>query len=379
VKRALVLCSCALGLAAAGTLSAVVVAEGGTFSATDTTSTSVTASSTTASSTTAPSTTAPSTTVSSTAASTTVATTTAVLPGRTVPADVRVGGVDVGGLTPAAAVAAVQASFAAPLPVVVGSSRLVLDPTQVATAYAALAVARARASEGPAAVTLTVNVSGSAVRSWVGRLAARFDRSSSDAALAFVHGVPRITPEQPGRRLAAAALTQALIASLQANSRRPVQARVVAVAPGVTAAKAFRAVIVINRSLNRLQLYTAPAGSGAKARPARLVRAFPVATGQAIYPTPKGTFHIVVKWKNPTWYPPTQDAWARGLKPVPPGPGNPLGTRWMGLSAPGVGIHGTDEPGSIGYSESHGCIRMQVPDAEWLFDHVDVGSTVFII
>jgi lipoprotein-anchoring transpeptidase ErfK/SrfK len=87
----------------------------------------------------------------------------------------------------------------------------------------------------------------------------------------------------------------------------------------------------------------------------------------------------VVKWKNPWWYPPTQDSWAKGLKPVPPGPGNPLGTRWMGLSAPGVGIHGTDEPSSIGYSASHGCIRMQVPDAEWLFDHVDVGTTVYVV
>jgi L,D-transpeptidase ErfK/SrfK len=86
-----------------------------------------------------------------------------------------------------------------------------------------------------------------------------------------------------------------------------------------------------------------------------------------------------VKWVNPTWYPPTQDAWARGLKPVPPGPNNPLGTRWMGLSAPGVGIHGTDEPASIGYSASHGCIRMQVPDAEWLFAHVEIGTTVFIV
>jgi lipoprotein-anchoring transpeptidase ErfK/SrfK len=84
-------------------------------------------------------------------------------------------------------------------------------------------------------------------------------------------------------------------------------------------------------------------------------------------------------WKNPWWYPPVQDAWAKGLKPVPPGPSNPLGTRWMGLNAPGVGIHGTDEPTSIGYSASHGCIRMQVPDAEWLFDHVDVGTTVYIV
>ena len=87
----------------------------------------------------------------------------------------------------------------------------------------------------------------------------------------------------------------------------------------------------------------------------------------------------MVKWVNPTWYPPTQDAWAKGLKPVPPGPNNPLGTRWMGLSAPGVGIHGTDEPASIGYSASHGCIRMQVPDAEWLFERVRVGTIVFIV
>ena len=109
------------------------------------------------------------------------------------------------------------------------------------------------------------------------------------------------------------------------------------------------------------------------------MRQFHVATGQAIYPTPLGRFQIIVKWKNPTWYPPTQDAWAKGLKPVPPGPDNPLGTRWMGISSPGVGIHGTDEPASIGYSESHGCIRMLVPDAEWLFDHVTVGTPVFIV
>ena len=66
---------------------------------------------------------------------------------------------------------------------------------------------------------------------------------------------------------------------------------------------------------------------------------------------------------------------ARAARPAPirSGPGG-----W-GLSAPGVGIHGTDEPASIGYSASHGCIRMEVPDAEWLFDHVDVGTTVDII
>jgi L,D-transpeptidase ErfK/SrfK len=125
---------------------------------------------------------------------------------------------------------------------------------------------------------------------------------------------------------------------------------------------------VINRSDNVLRLF-----KGTKPW-----RTFRVATGQYAYPTPSGRFDIVVKWKNPWWYPPASP-WAAGASPVPPGPGNPLGTRWMGLSSPGVGIHGTPKPESIGYSESHGCIRMLIPQAEWLFEHVDVGTTVFIV
>jgi lipoprotein-anchoring transpeptidase ErfK/SrfK len=126
---------------------------------------------------------------------------------------------------------------------------------------------------------------------------------------------------------------------------------------------------VINRALNRLYLY---AGE-------KLQRTFGVATGQSSYPTPRGEWHIVVKYRNPWWYPPLNDTWARGLKPVPPGPSNPLGTRWMGLDSPGVGIHGTNNPASIGYSASHGCVRMQVRDSEWLFEHVDIGTTVFVL
>src|SRR5205814_9700048 len=77
--------------------------------------------------------------------------------------------------------------------------------------------------------------------------------------------------------------------------------------------------------------------------------------------------------RNPWWRPP-DSAWAQGLKPIPPGPGNPLGTRWMGLDAAGVGVHGTPDDASIGYSPSHGCIRMHIPDVEWLFNHVPVGA-----
>ena len=51
----------------------------------------------------------------------------------------------------------------------------------------------------------------------------------------------------------------------------------------------------------------------------------------------------------------------------------------MGISAPGLGIHGTPDPASIGYSASHGCIRMRVPEAEWVFSRVRVGTPVFIV
>ena len=60
-------------------------------------------------------------------------------------------------------------------------------------------------------------------------------------------------------------------------------------------------------------------------------------------------------------------------------PATRSGTRWMGLSAPYVGIHGTPDAASIGYSASHGCIRMLIPQVEWLFTQVDVGTPVFIV
>jgi len=111
---------------------------------------------------------------------------------------------------------------------------------------------------------------------------------------------------------------------------------------------------------------------------AKFVRWFGVATGQSAYPTPVGDFEIVNMQRNPWWYPPPSP-WAKDSEPVPPGPGNPLGTRWMGLSTPYVGIHGTPDSASIGYSASHGCIRMRIPDAEWLFQHVEIGTPVFIV
>jgi lipoprotein-anchoring transpeptidase ErfK/SrfK len=130
----------------------------------------------------------------------------------------------------------------------------------------------------------------------------------------------------------------------------------------------FGAVIVIWRGSRRLYLYDGMA----------YWRKFKIAVGMPAYPTPLGRFAIATKERNPTWNPPDSD-WARGLGPVPPGPGNPLGTRWMGLSAPGYGIHGTPYPETVGTAASHGCIRMYIRESEWLFERVRIGTTVFII
>jgi len=332
-----------LGLAVAGALSGTVIADVTTSTSTSTTTTVAT--------------------------TTTVPTTTAVPPpSNTVPTGVRVAGVRVGTLVPADAVAAVQAAFARPLPVVVDKRTLALDPTKVATAYPATAVAKARIAAPGTNIPLVVSVHGPQLRAWIRAVEKRFDRTSSDATLTFKNAKPVIRRERVGRSLDTKLVLARVLKALRSNTRLPVRVHTRTVVPQVDS-KSFADVIVINREINRLYLF-----DGTK-----LFRTFSVATGQAIYPTPRGRWHIVVKWKNPWWYPPVQDAWAKGLKPVPPGPSNPLGTRWMGLNAPGVGIHGTDEPTSIGYSASHGCIRMQVPDAEWLFDHVDVGTTVYIV
>jgi lipoprotein-anchoring transpeptidase ErfK/SrfK len=98
---------------------------------------------------------------------------------------------------------------------------------------------------------------------------------------------------------------------------------------------------------------------------------YPVAVGKDSTPSPAGTFTIVERVENPTYY--------HDGRIVPPGPGNPVGDRWMGLSKAGYGIHGTNAPKSIGKAASHGCIRMARPDLEKLFAEVRTGDTVEIV
>lgn len=105
--------------------------------------------------------------------------------------------------------------------------------------------------------------------------------------------------------------------------------------------------IVIKTAQRKLYLY----------RDGALYKTYTVAVGKPSTPTPKGSFKIANKALNP---------------------GGPFGTRWMGLSKPHIGIHGTNNPSSIGKAVSKGCIRMHNKDAEELYRLVLVGTSVKI-
>jgi lipoprotein-anchoring transpeptidase ErfK/SrfK len=291
-------------------------------------------------------------------------------PTRSIPLRVSISGVAVGGLSSEPARAKVESAFQRSIRVTFQHRNIWIRPDQLGAGLSIeAAVTSALAATPGSRIALPVRYSHKRVAGVVGRLARRFDRAAVDSTvIGATENGPEFSPAKAGlavdRRTMASALTQVL----RDGTRAPLTLLTHPVAPRLTPGT-FGYVIVITRGANTLRLYRGRA----------LVRTFRVATGQAIYPTPAGIWRIVDKQRNPWWYPPTYDEWAKGLKPVPPGPSNPLGTRWMGLNAPGVGIHGTDAPTSIGYSASHGCVRMQVPEAEWLFERVTVGTPVVIL
>jgi len=344
----------ALALACGGALTGVVLAGNGPppgGSSTDT-STSTT-----------PTEPAPTTT-----STTPVPTTPSPQPPVRLPVGVTIAGVHVGGLSPGAAYAVVRAAFNAPLRFVLPGAQLTVSPAALgAVAYVLPAVRRAEHASPGASIPLPVAVHGDPARAYIRSLAKRYKTAAVDANVFLRSLRPHITKGTVGHVLDAPAALRAIVHALEVNSRTPLAlpARTI---PQKVNAEHFGPVIVIRRGSNRLFLY----------RGVKFWRVFHVATGQSVYPTPLGHFAIAVMWRNPWWYPPNSP-WAAGSKPIPPGPGNPLGTRWMGLTAPGVGIHGTPDPASIGYSASHGCIRMYIPQAEWLFDHVAIGTPVFIV
>lgn len=114
-------------------------------------------------------------------------------------------------------------------------------------------------------------------------------------------------------------------------------------------------------------------------------RAYPITVGQRTWPTPVGAFTILTKETDPVWDVPVsiQREMEQQGKPVitrmEPSPSNPLGRHWIGLSLPGLGIHGTNVPSSIYAFASHGCIRMHPDDVADLFQRVEVGATGVLV
>ena len=130
----------------------------------------------------------------------------------------------------------------------------------------------------------------------------------------------------------------------------------------------YPAYITIDRAHFRLRFW----------KKLRLARTYTIAVGQQGLETPAGEYEINDKQVNPSWHVPNSP-WAGDLagRVIPPGPDDPIKSRWMGFYN-GAGIHGTDALWSLGTAASHGCIRMSIPDVEELFDMVPLHTPIYV-
>ena len=285
-----------------------------------------------------------------------------------VPAGVSIGGVRVGGITSEQARSAISWWYNRRLQFAFNGKHWSVKPAALgASVDVDASVQEVLKAQPGQHLELRVNVEENRITRYVRALDGQLSVPAQDASASLVGLRPVVQPGKTGIALNLRETRLRIESALAIANRQLVRPVGKTIAPSVTSGD-LGAVVVIYRGSNELHLYNGE-------RPWRTI---PVATGQAIYPTPTGSWHVVDKQRDPWWRPP-DSPWAEGLKPIPPGPGNPLGTRWMGLDAAGVGMHGTPDAASIGYSASHGCIRMRIPDAEWLFDHVRIGTPVFIV
>ena len=281
---------------------------------------------------------------------------------------VRIGPVVVGGMNAVQAEAAVRAAYDRPLRFVFGTQRWQARPGQLGAGPAVKgAVRRALGAEPWQTVVLRVRVADELVSGYGRTLARSFWRPAVDRQVVLVGNRPVATRSMAAVAVDAGATVEAILARLRGFGRAPIKLVHERAESRVVESSGTPAV-VIRRESKELFFYSG--GS--------LVGRFTVAVGQPAYPTPRGRFAVVSKLVDPTWIPPDSE-WAEGLEPVEPGPGNPLGTRWLGLTSPGIGIHGTYETGSLGTAASHGCVRMGSAEVEWLFSQVGAGTPVWII
>ncbi|MEY2478856.1 MAG: hypothetical protein QOG87_4171 [Actinomycetota bacterium] len=204
-------------------------------------------------------------------------------------------------------------------------------------------------------------------------LGQKVERKPENARIDTSSGFVSIVPAVEGRSLDLTVTADRVFAQGERLAAAPESDGGAVVGPLVMSepkVTGFADVILVRTGENRLYHYE----NGV------LAKTYTVATGTPGYPTPKGNFQIVLKRFRPTWVNPDPSGWGKSLpKSIPPGPGNPLGTRAMNLNSPGIRIHGTSNVRSLGTAASHGCIRMAMPEVEELFEKVDSGTPVIII
>lgn len=162
------------------------------------------------------------------------------------------------------------------------------------------------------------------------------------------------------RQLKKAAEKVLLFISLMALMMVPSSSETIPIAPQAKMVAAPKRVVLVSIPDRRLALL----------EDGKVVKVYRVAVGAEASPSPSGEFEIVNRITDPTYYHPHVV--------IPASEESPIGTRWVGLSRKGYGIHGTNEPRSIGRAASHGCIRMRNRDIAHFFELVRVGDLVEI-
>jgi lipoprotein-anchoring transpeptidase ErfK/SrfK len=212
------------------------------------------------------------------------------------------------------------------------------------------------------------------VHAFVAHVQRVIDRPARDASVSIGSGQLVTVASASGAVINAAALRSEIDRALQASApRTTIRAPVHELRPRVSTdmlAARFPTYIVVDRPQFTLRFY----------QRLRLAHTYSIAVGRSGLETPAGLHHVLDKQVNPSWHVP-HSAWAGSLagKVIPPGPGDPLVARWMAIDDLGDGIHGTDEPSSIGSAASHGCIRMLVPDVIQLYSLTPLGTPVYVV
>ncbi|NTW28438.1 MAG: L,D-transpeptidase family protein [Coriobacteriia bacterium] len=215
-------------------------------------------------------------------------------------------------------------------------------------------------------VTTEFSIDESAVKSWVADVASKVDTQPVDATREIVGYELVAQPSSPGVTVDQTATTAAIVKALTSETKKvPLSVKLT---PAAVTELSFGKTIVVSLSERRVRLYDG----------ATLIRTYPCAVGMSGYSTPVGDWKVVDRQYMPTWGNPGSD-WAKDMPAtIPPGPGNPLGTRALALSAPYILFHGTSDTGSIGTAASHGCMRMYQQDIEEMYELVPVGTPVYI-